>query len=493
MQPLFDLFGVPPLAAVRPALRDRFGFQQDAERGDPVSVLIDAIISSKTRDAVSGAAFERLIERFPTWEDLMAAEVREIEAQIETVQYPETKAPVVIAALKAIHAYTERFTLDFLAARPVEAAHLWLERIKGVGRKISAAALNFSTLRKRTLVVDTHVLRVAQRIGWVAPSARDAAAAYGPLMALVPPSWDADDLYEFHCLVKKLSQTVCAYKDPDCDQCPLAAQCQRFGVVPGGPSQNDPAVVELRPNPDELRSRIAKLDRSDRLTACGVCPFGDPRVDSYLPGNGLPRGHWHEMIGAGTENELPAAVTGFTASLAARTAGAGTILWALQRDDIHPPGLQRFGLNPDRLIFVRAAKDADILSVVESALRTRGVAAVVGEVATLSLTAGKRLQLACERGGATGFLLRRQLYASSSEDEGTAATTRWNIAPAPSETDEPGLGPPRWEVRLERSRGGRIGAWIMEAENATGDVRVVTELADHAMEAKPARDRLTGT
>lgn len=238
-----------------------------------------------------------------------------------------------------------------------------------------------------------------------------------------------------------------------------------------------------------LRAEIARLEQADRMVDWDALPFGDRRIDACLPGGGLARGQWHEIAGPGREEELPAAATGFAAALAGRHAGAGMVVWAMQRDDLHVRGLLPFGLRLDRVIFVRAARDADVLAIVESALRTRGVTAAIGEAGTLSLTAGKRLQFACERNGATGFLLRRRLYASTAEDEGTAATTRWRIASTPSATDEPGLGPPRWEVRLERCRGGRTGAWIMEADDATGHVRVVAELADHAMATHPASRR----
>ena len=242
-----------------------------------------------------------------------------------------------------------------------------------------------------------------------------------------------------------------------------------------------------------LRREIARLERSEQFIHWGVAPFGEPSVDDRLPGGGLAYGQWHEIAGEAREEELPAAATGFVAALLTRHAGDGIIVWALQRDDLHIRGLLAFNLHPEKIIFVRAASDADVLATLETALRTRGIAAVVGEVAQLSLTAGKRLQLACERGGATGFLLRRRLYATAHENDGTAAATRWRIAPAPSETSEPGLGPSRWRVRLERSRGGRQGAWIMETEHATGDVRVVAELADHPMAARHEGDRLTGT
>ena len=278
---------------------------------------------------------------------------------------------------------------------------------------------------------------------------------------------------------------------------PRPSAAQTRPRVPLFQPLEEPKVVVEQDTRATLRSKLVKLERGAGLTSWGVLPFGDARVDERLPGGGLGLGRLHELEGAAAERETPAAVTGFSACLAARAAREGAILWALQRDDLHAPGLVTFGIAPDRLIFVRADRDDDVLSVVEHALRTRGIGAVIGEVSALDLTQSRRLQLVCERGGATAFVLRRNLFGVSrkrTKEEGSAAATRWAIAAAPSETpsetNEPGLGPTRWAVRLERARGGRSGAWIMEHNDATaqGALRVVAELADHAAEANDGRE-----
>jgi protein ImuA len=207
-------------------------------------------------------------------------------------------------------------------------------------------------------------------------------------------------------------------------------------------------------------------------------------VDSRLPGGGLPLGRWHELAGAGLEAETAASTAAFAAALAARLAGAGEIVWVLQRADLHAPGAAALGLPPGRLLLVEAGDDLEALAALEDALRTTGVAAAVGEVERLDLAAGRRLQLAGERTGATGLVLRRRLFGlqRAAKAEATAAATRWRIEPAPSDPGaEPGLGPARWRVRLERCQGGRPGAWIMEASDEADPVRVVAELADHQL------------
>ena len=237
---------------------------------------------------------------------------------------------------------------------------------------------------------------------------------------------------------------------------------------------------------EALRARVARIEGRE-AAAAGVLPFGDARVDGCLPGGGLPLGRWHELAGEGTDLETGVSAAAFGARVCARLAGRGQVVWVLQREDLHAPGLAALGLPPHRLIYVAVSNDAEALAALEDALRTRGVAAAWGEIDRVDLTAGRRLQLACEAGGATGFVLRRRLYGRRAQaEEGSAAATRWRVASSPSDPGEaPGLGAPRWRVRLERCRGGRPGGWIMEADDEANPVRVVAELADHALPAEP--------
>jgi protein ImuA len=346
--------------------------------------------------------------------------------------------------------------------------------------------MNFSTLRGYAFVIDTHVLRVAQRLAWISPRISTAERAYLPLMALVPPTWDADDLYEMHWLMKRLGQSICRYAEPECGACPLRSLCPYALGTPPKQTKPEPPPEPASHDHLTLKDKIARLERGDARADWGAAPFGDARVDACMPYGGLQLGHWHEVGGDGMEHETPAAAAGFSAALAQRAQKGGAIVWALRRDDVYAPGLQAFGIDPDRLILVRVDKDADVLSVQEDALRTRGVTAAIGEVDKIDLTAGRRLQIACEKNGATGFVLRRKLYGTPLQQARThaaSAATRWRIAAASSVSDAPGLGPPRWAARLERCRGGRNGGWIMEMQNAqdaqTSAIRVVAKLADH--------------
>ena len=252
-----------------------------------------------------------------------------------------------------------------------------------------------------------------------------------------------------------------------------------------------------------LKAKIAALEAGGREDSESL-PFGDERIDARLPGGGLPLGRWHELTAEGMEVETAAAPAAFAALMAAPLAKRGEAVWVVRRDDLWAPGLAGLGFPAKKLIQVCARDEAEALAVMEDALATVGVSAVFGEVEAVDLTAGRRLQLACEKLGATGFVIRRRPYGGQARREaaGSTAATRWRVASAPSEpaAGEFGLGAPRWTVSLERCRGGRTGSWLFEASGAysprdlfgeTQDVahplRLVADLGDR--QRAPAEHR----
>ncbi len=212
------------VAAVRERLLAEFGPQRDSLRPDPVSQLVAALISSRTLDDVSSAAFWRLRRRYPDWSGLAQASVAEVQAIIAPVSYAERKATQLPLALRMIAARASTLDLSFLADWDVEMAMPWLCALPGVGAKVAATVLNFSTLRMRVLAVDTHLLRVGARLGWLPPDT-DYDPGHELFMHRLPDDWDGDDLYELHWLLKYLGQRLCVAGAPRCGACPLRDLC----------------------------------------------------------------------------------------------------------------------------------------------------------------------------------------------------------------------------------------------------------------------------
>ncbi|PPK86134.1 endonuclease-3 [Neolewinella xylanilytica] len=192
---------------------------------DPLSELVNALLSHRTKNAVTRMAYGRLLEVFPDWEQVIDAPTDRLQEAIAAVTYPEVKAPRIQEALRQVKARSGRgLSLDFLADLSVQEARDWLEAIPGVGAKTSAAVLSFSRLRMPALVVDTHHLRVAQRIGLVPPKATLDKAA-GMLQAYLPADWDGQRVYDSHQGFMRHGQRVCHWKGPDCAHCVVNRLC----------------------------------------------------------------------------------------------------------------------------------------------------------------------------------------------------------------------------------------------------------------------------
>lgn len=218
-----------PLESVRDALLCEFGPQRPVARMDPISQLVKSSISGRTADAVSWAAFLRLRAEFKCWEDLARAPVAAVARIIDDVSFPADKARHLTAALRMIEAKVGWLSLSHLKTLDVDPARWELQALPGVGVKVAACVLNFSDLAMRSLVVDTHVHRVAKRTGLV--GAGDTTHAYHALMALTPSAWSADDLFELHWLLKRgLGQMLCPPESPKCGACPIRTLCAKVDI-----------------------------------------------------------------------------------------------------------------------------------------------------------------------------------------------------------------------------------------------------------------------
>lgn len=231
---------------------------------------------------------------------------------------------------------------------------------------------------------------------------------------------------------------------------------------------------------DELRARIARIERSGRARRA-VLPFRVPEIDAHLPEGGLALGALHEVAGGGSGAANGAAAALFTAGIVART--EGQVLWCITRPDLFAPAVCQAGLDPDRVIYVEAGDEKTLLACFEEGLRHGGLGSVVAEVARLPMTASRRLHLAAESSGTIGIAVRRWRSAMDAVDFGqpTAAVTRWRVTALPSEPlPVPGVGRARWLVELIRCRAGGCAEFMVEACNEEGCLALPTDLADRS-------------
>jgi endonuclease-3 len=219
-----DLEADPPLARLHRRLLAAYGRPGPWVQFDPVSQLVLALIGTRTLTTTSKSVFLALKRRYGSWAELSSRPPAELRRLLAPLTYADVKAERLPEALRAIARATGVLDLDFLGDWPEEAALLWLERLPGVGRKVSAATLNFSTLRRRVLVVDLHHLRLVQRLGLVPPGAT-LTQAYQRLMRSLPDGWTAADLDDHHTVIMRHGRTVCRATAPRCAACVLADSC----------------------------------------------------------------------------------------------------------------------------------------------------------------------------------------------------------------------------------------------------------------------------
>ena len=223
MQARFEFCGAREIERWRASLAPMLTGVELGARRRPIGQLVKSLISGRTRDPVSLAAYRRLGRRYRSAAALAVAEPEAVRETIADVTFPEAKAEWLVAALQRIGRARPDYDLDFLGALPLEDALAWLERLPGVGRKVAAATLNASTLDRPVFIVDSHVLRIMHRLGFVAPTA-DAAAVSEAVTAAMP-GWQGEDFLRFHVAVKRIGQLHCRPELPRCRTCPLRGDC----------------------------------------------------------------------------------------------------------------------------------------------------------------------------------------------------------------------------------------------------------------------------
>lgn len=227
MQGMFDFAGAD-LSGWQTRLLARMGDPLPIARRTPIGQLIKSILSPRTRDAVSTAAYDALIALYPGPGAIAAASPAAIRPVIAEVTYADDKAANLVEALRMIGRERPDYALDFLGALPLARALAWLERLPGVARKVAASTLNASTLGLPVFIVDTHVLRVLHRLRFV-PAPADFRAASEAVTA-ARSGWPGDDFLRLHILTKRLGQTICRWDVPDCARCPLAGDCPSYSA-----------------------------------------------------------------------------------------------------------------------------------------------------------------------------------------------------------------------------------------------------------------------
>jgi endonuclease-3 len=252
------------------AVLDRLGERYDrpawaGPRLDAVSELVLTILSQNTADTNSFRAFSALRARYADWPAVLAAPTDELIEVIRPGGLAPTKAPRIQIVLAEVHDATNgSWDLSFLGEWPLEQARQWLIDLPGIGRKTAAIVLLFGFGRP-ALPVDTHVHRVALRLGLIPPRT-DVERAHHLLEAALQP----DEMYAFHVELIRHGRDTCRAPRPICGLCPLTDLCPYFTLASRGNAPMAPVpralLAEMGDAPryhDELIHGWAPPERRD--------------------------------------------------------------------------------------------------------------------------------------------------------------------------------------------------------------------------------------
>lgn len=233
--------GSPDPALVREIhrrLRTVHGPLEPPRRLDPLEELILTILSQNTSDVNRDRAYRALRSRYPTWEAVAAAPEPDLVETIRPGGLAATKAPRILRVLREIREREGRLDLSWMAEAPDEDVEAYLTSLPGVGRKTAACVLAFA-LGRPVLPVDTHVHRVATRLGLL-PERTQADRAHGLLADAVPPR----DRVSMHVGLIRHGRATCRAARPRCDACPLRDLCPSAAAfleeAPPPPSAGSP-------------------------------------------------------------------------------------------------------------------------------------------------------------------------------------------------------------------------------------------------------------
>ncbi len=203
-------------------LKKEYGEHSYRERGDPLDVLVETILSQNTSDKNSSRAFSNLKKKYPNWELVMKADSRAIQKVIHSGGLPGIKARRVKHALVEINRRRGKLTLDFLREMPPEEAMRFLRSIKGIGPKTAAVLLIFR-FNKPIMPLDTHNLRVAKRLG-IIPQKMSSEKAHELMNRLVPNK----EKKSLHINFILHGRTVCTAQRPKHEECILRGLCNYY-------------------------------------------------------------------------------------------------------------------------------------------------------------------------------------------------------------------------------------------------------------------------
>ena len=207
-------------------LEKQYGVPRRKSLGNPLDILIETILSQNTHDQNRDKAYQRLKARFPQWEDALEGKIKSIVSAIRPGGLAEQKARRIREILHWIKKREGRLSLSFLKKMDSEEIRKTMGALKGIGPKTLHCLLLFG-LGREAFPVDTHILRIGKRLGFI-PERMDAEKAHFWMIHLIPK----EKSLSLHLNLIRLGRSVCKARNPECNKCLLSIECLFFFHAP---------------------------------------------------------------------------------------------------------------------------------------------------------------------------------------------------------------------------------------------------------------------
>jgi len=210
-------------------LEREYGIPKRERKADLLDVLVQTILSQNTNDQNRDRAYQRLKSQFPRWGDILNGKRRVVVEALRPGGLARQKAKRIVDILQWLRKREGKVSLTFLKRMGEEEIKETLGGLKGIGPKTVHCLLLFG-LGREAFPVDTHILRVGKRLGFI-PEEINAEKAHSWMIPLVPKG----KALSLHLNLISHGRFVCKAKKPQCADCVLKKECFYFEVV-GRPS-----------------------------------------------------------------------------------------------------------------------------------------------------------------------------------------------------------------------------------------------------------------
>ncbi len=203
-------------------LRSIYHSPQHNNKQDPLDEIVFIILSQMTTYRSFERVFDRLKKIAPTWEMVRRMQLKRLKRLIKDAGLSNQKAPRIRAVLNRLRNDFGRVTLEPLRQMKTSDAEAYLVSLPGVQMKSAKCVLMYS-LKRKVLPIDTHVLRVARRLGLL-DDLVISEKAHRRLEAIVEPSFR----YAFHVNSVSHGRSICLTANPRCPLCRLKRLCDYY-------------------------------------------------------------------------------------------------------------------------------------------------------------------------------------------------------------------------------------------------------------------------